>query len=139
LYSFTSLPTLKYCCAECDRKFAPAEVDAGREARLCDYTGLSFCPNCHWNALAVTPARIVHNWDFDPRLSSMSLHNFYSLGLVHTRDVDLAISPSDASSIEILPSFQIAIAGDSKNVYCFLACVNTTLSSVYTMAKIALS
>jgi hypothetical protein len=38
------------------------------------------------------------------------------LGFVHTHDLDLAISPSDAISIEILPSFQIAIAGDSNNM-----------------------
>jgi hypothetical protein len=38
------------------------------------------------------------------------------IGFVHTRDLDLAISPSDAISIEILPSFQIAIAGDSDNM-----------------------
>ncbi len=37
-------------------------------------------------------------------------------GLVHTCDLDLAISPSDAISIEIFPSLQIAIAGDSDNM-----------------------
>ncbi len=51
----------------------------------------------------------------------------YHLRFVHTRDVDLAILLSDAISIEILPPFQIATAGDSDNVQCFLACVNTTL------------
>jgi hypothetical protein len=74
-----SLPTLKYCCAECDRKFAPVEVDASREARLCDYTGLSFCPNCHWNTLAITPARIVHNWDFEPRPVSQATAQYLRL------------------------------------------------------------
>ena len=34
-------------------------------ARICDYTGLYYCSLCHWNDLAVTPARIVHNWRFD--------------------------------------------------------------------------
>jgi hypothetical protein len=38
------------------------------------------------------------------------------LRFVHTRDVDLAISLSDAILIEILPSFQIATAGNSNNV-----------------------
>jgi hypothetical protein len=38
------------------------------------------------------------------------------LEFIHTRDLDIAISPSDAISIEILPSFQIAIAGDSDNM-----------------------
>jgi hypothetical protein len=39
-----------------------------------------------------------------------------SLRFVYTRDLDLAISPSDAISIEFLPSFQIATAGDSDKV-----------------------
>jgi hypothetical protein len=34
----------------------------------------------------------------------------------YTGDVGLAFSPSDAISIEIFPSFQIAIAGDSDNI-----------------------
>ena len=33
--------------------------------RLCDYTGLTYCPGCHWNARSVTPARIIRNWQFD--------------------------------------------------------------------------
>jgi hypothetical protein len=38
------------------------------------------------------------------------------LRFIYTRDLDLAILLSDAISIEILPSFQIGIAGDSDNV-----------------------
>jgi len=41
---------------------------------------------------------------------------FPRLRFVYTRDVDLAISLSDVISIEILPSFQIATAGDRDNV-----------------------
>ena len=37
------------------------------EARQCDYTGQYYCSHCHWNDLAVIPARVVHNWDFEPR------------------------------------------------------------------------
>lgn len=37
------------------------------EARQCDYTGQYYCSLCHWNDLAVIPARVVHNWDFEPR------------------------------------------------------------------------
>lgn len=37
------------------------------EARQCDYTGLYYCSSCHWNDLAVVPARAIHNWDFEPR------------------------------------------------------------------------
>jgi hypothetical protein len=51
------------------------------------------------------------------------------LRFVYTRDLDLEILLSDAISIEILPSFQIATAGDRDNIQCFLACVNTTLES----------
>jgi hypothetical protein len=54
-------------------------------------------------------------------------NNIYALGFIHTRDLDPAISPSDAISIEILPSFQIAITGDNDNILCFVACVNATL------------
>jgi hypothetical protein len=45
-----------------------------------------------------------------------STHNWFILKLVHTRNVDLEILLSDAISIEIFPSFQIATAGDSDNV-----------------------
>lgn len=36
------------------------------EPRICDYTGLYYCPTCHWNDSAPIPARILHNWDFTP-------------------------------------------------------------------------
>ena len=46
-----------------------------------------------------------------------------NLRLVHTRDVDLAISLSDAISIETVLSFQIATAGDSdKHVMFYCLC-----------------
>jgi hypothetical protein len=38
------------------------------------------------------------------------------LSFVYTSDVGLVFSPSDAISIEIFLSFQIAIAGDSDNI-----------------------
>ncbi|XP_024944228.1 differentially expressed in FDCP 8 homolog isoform X4 [Cephus cinctus] len=37
------------------------------EPRLCDYNGLYYCQRCHWNTLAVIPARIIRNWDMEPR------------------------------------------------------------------------
>lgn len=37
------------------------------DTRRCDYTGLYYCSACHWNSLAVIPARVIHNWDFEPR------------------------------------------------------------------------
>lgn len=48
----------------------PVRAAAGgvpSEARQCDYTGLYYCSSCHWNDLAVVPARAIHNWDFEPR------------------------------------------------------------------------
>lgn len=36
------------------------------EPRICDYTGLYYCPTCHWNDSLPIPARILHNWDFTP-------------------------------------------------------------------------
>jgi len=68
------LPTLKYRCVECDKRFSHI-----RTPRLCDYTGLSFCPDCHWNAQAPTPARIIHNWDFEGRPVSQATKQYLYL------------------------------------------------------------
>ncbi|VDL72699.1 unnamed protein product [Nippostrongylus brasiliensis] len=40
---------------------------ANMQPRLCDYTGLLFCSNCHWNDTWSIPARIFHNMDAKPR------------------------------------------------------------------------
>lgn len=37
------------------------------EARQCDYTGQYYCGTCHWNDTAIVPARVIHNWEFEPR------------------------------------------------------------------------
>ena len=68
------LPQLKYRCVECDKKF-----NCMVAPRLCDYTGLSFCPECHWNAVSPTPARIIHNWDFEPRPVSQATKQYLYL------------------------------------------------------------
>lgn len=54
-----------YKCAECQTplNFKGSWV----EPRLCDYTGLFYCPSCHWNDTSVVPARVIHNWDFTTR------------------------------------------------------------------------
>lgn len=36
------------------------------EARQCDYTGQYYCSTCHWNDTAIIPARVIHNWEFEP-------------------------------------------------------------------------
>ena len=49
-------------------------VEAGfNEPRHCDYTGNYYCELCHWNDSMVSPARVLHNWDFDLRKVQASL------------------------------------------------------------------
>jgi len=78
-----SLPSLKYRCVECDKKLKPSPYGGltigGNEPRLCDYTGLSFCGACHWSATSIIPARVVHNWDFEPRTVSQATKQYLSL------------------------------------------------------------
>ncbi|XP_041454725.1 differentially expressed in FDCP 8 homolog [Lytechinus variegatus] len=54
-----------YRCAECRAPLAFSGTQS--EPRLCDYSGLYYCSLCHWNDLEVIPARVIHNWDFEPR------------------------------------------------------------------------
>ncbi|WKY02950.1 hypothetical protein Q1695_016334 [Nippostrongylus brasiliensis] len=55
-----------YACAECETPLS-YEGPANMQPRLCDYTGLLFCSNCHWNDTWSIPARIFHNMDAKPR------------------------------------------------------------------------
>ncbi|XP_035914388.1 differentially expressed in FDCP 8 homolog [Anopheles stephensi] len=71
----------KYTCAECGTQLSydtstaincfglefKAEKLNSIQPRLCDYTGLYYCPACHWNDTSLIPARITNNWDFVPR------------------------------------------------------------------------
>ncbi|KAB1260233.1 Differentially expressed in FDCP 8-like protein [Camelus dromedarius] len=64
------LDSQDYRCAECRAPISLRECrGVPSEARQCDYTGQYYCSHCHWNDLAVIPARVVHNWDFEPRKS----------------------------------------------------------------------
>ncbi|NWH39228.1 DEFI8 protein, partial [Chloropsis hardwickii] len=54
-------------------------VAAWGSARQCDYTGLYYCSSCHWNDLAVVPARAIHNWDFEPRKVSRCSMRYLAL------------------------------------------------------------
>uniref|UniRef100_A0A914VPU2 Phorbol-ester/DAG-type domain-containing protein n=1 Tax=Plectus sambesii TaxID=2011161 RepID=A0A914VPU2_9BILA len=60
------LSAQNYRCAECKADLAFGKARE-KEPRLCDYTGLFYCTRCHWNDAMVIPARVVHNWDFEPR------------------------------------------------------------------------
>ncbi|XP_072013027.1 differentially expressed in FDCP 8-like [Amphiura filiformis] len=61
----TGLGPQNYRCAEC-RTTLSFRGDLP-EPRQCDYTGQYYCTQCHWNDSEVIPARVVHNWDFEPR------------------------------------------------------------------------
>lgn len=71
----------KYTCAECGTQLSynisttfgcfgvelKAEKLNATVPRLCDYSGLYYCPACHWNDTSIIPARVMNNWDFVPR------------------------------------------------------------------------
>ncbi|XP_055477042.1 differentially expressed in FDCP 8 homolog isoform X2 [Psammomys obesus] len=73
------LDSQDYRCAECRAPISLRGVPS--EARQCDYTGQYYCSHCHWNDLAVIPARVVHNWDFEPRKVSRCSMRYLALML----------------------------------------------------------
>ncbi|XP_034255845.1 differentially expressed in FDCP 8 homolog isoform X2 [Thrips palmi] len=66
-----------YCCHECKTRISNKR--GWREHRLCDYDGRYYCTKCHWDALAVIPARVVHNWDFTERRVCCNCYSFLRL------------------------------------------------------------
>ncbi|XP_055708664.1 differentially expressed in FDCP 8 homolog isoform X2 [Phlebotomus papatasi] len=74
----------KYKCAECSIPLTFNKLP-WTEARLCDYSGLHYCPTCHWNNTSPIPARIVHNWDFIPR--KVGRASLQELILLHDKPV----------------------------------------------------
>ncbi|XP_075229350.1 differentially expressed in FDCP 8 homolog isoform X2 [Lycorma delicatula] len=54
-------------------------VSEAQEPRLCDYTGLYYCQSCHWNNKTIIPARVLHNWDFEPRPVSRASYQLLRL------------------------------------------------------------
>lgn len=83
-----------YRCAECKVKItftfskglslscfgsSFTNTDAWFEPRLCDYSGLYYCQRCHWNTAMVIPARVIRNWDMQPRLVSRAAAQLLSL------------------------------------------------------------
>ncbi|KAI2803378.1 Differentially expressed in FDCP 8, partial [Blomia tropicalis] len=65
----------EFRCAECKSQLTHSNnvnrnTNATKlvsKARLCDYSGLYFCENCHHGDTAIIPARVIHNWDFRPQ------------------------------------------------------------------------
>lgn len=66
-----------YRCAEC--KVRITFKSSWIEPRLCDYTGLYYCQRCHWNSAMVIPARVIRNWDMEPRLVSRATAQLLTL------------------------------------------------------------
>nr|AAH85446.1 Zgc:101815 [Danio rerio] len=58
-----------YRCSECRTPISLRGIP--NEARQCDYTGQYYCSSCHWNDTAIVPARVIHNWEFEPRIVTM--------------------------------------------------------------------
>lgn len=60
-------------CSECRVLLSPSTsaikdgTKLASKPRLCDYSGLYFCENCHIGDTAIIPARVFHNWDFQPQ------------------------------------------------------------------------
>lgn len=71
------LAAQNYKCAECKRLIT--NKSAWSEPRRCDYTGLYYCPACHWRSRVVLPARVLHNWDFEERGVSRQAKQFLAL------------------------------------------------------------
>ncbi|KPP67647.1 differentially expressed in FDCP 8-like [Scleropages formosus] len=66
-----------YRCAECRTPISLRGVPS--EARQCDYTGQYYCSSCHWNDSAVIPARVIHNWEFEPHKVCRSSMRYLTL------------------------------------------------------------
>ncbi|XP_022331608.1 differentially expressed in FDCP 8 homolog A-like [Crassostrea virginica] len=71
------LSAQNYRCAECRK--AISFQSGFSEPRLCDYSGQYYCELCHWNNTMVIPARVLHNWDFEPRKVSRASKQFLKL------------------------------------------------------------
>ena len=109
-----------YRCVECDKKFS-----VKRPPRLCDYTGLSFCPDCHWNAMAQTPARIIHNWDFSPRPVSQATKQYLFL-MQRKPVIDISQANHKVPSFCLVQSKTVAtVLVQSFIVYMHCKAVNT--------------
>ncbi|KAL3841852.1 hypothetical protein ACJMK2_019949, partial [Sinanodonta woodiana] len=71
------LSAQNYRCAECRQLIS---FKSGfPQPRLCDYSGMYYCDLCHWNDSTVIPARILHNWDFEPRKVCRASKQFLKL------------------------------------------------------------
>ena len=112
------------------------------EARLCDYTGKYYCPYCHWNDLAVIPARIVHNWDFEPQkvlsfltLDICSLNRVGRSGCdsrtVHVVIVELILNAVSVCSCQLAYRINESLSFLFLLIFCYVpACFQVCRSSL---------
>lgn len=84
------LATQGYKCFECHASIVPKAGSSSM--RQCDYNGNYYCSNCHWNSLAVIPARVLRNWDFEPRQVCRASKQFLRLmkrrAVIAVRDIN---------------------------------------------------
>ncbi|XP_074644650.1 differentially expressed in FDCP 8 homolog isoform X2 [Tubulanus polymorphus] len=84
------LDAQQFRCAECRTVISFKESFS--EPRQCDYTGDYYCENCHWNDVAIIPARVIHNWDFDQRrvcrASKQFLHLMSKKAVLRIQDMN---------------------------------------------------
>ncbi|XP_034944418.1 differentially expressed in FDCP 8 homolog isoform X2 [Chelonus insularis] len=91
-----------YRCAECYARIT--FKSSWIEPRLCDYTGLYYCQRCHWNTVAVIPARVIRNWDLEPRRVSRSASQL--LQLLNERPV-LLLEELNPKLFELVPDLSL--------------------------------
>ena len=74
------------------------------EPRLCDYSGLYYCQRCHWNSVSVIPARVIRNWDMEPRRVCQAAHQL--LTLLYDRPV-LCIEELNPKLFTLVPDLSL--------------------------------
>lgn len=79
------LSAQKFQCADCKTQILNAI------SRICDYDGRYYCERCHWGEdQAIIPARVIHNWDFNPR--QVSRQNLQIISYIRNQSILFNIS-----------------------------------------------
>jgi len=66
-----------YRCVECKSGISFNNIMS--QPHLCDYSGESYCRECHFGSISIIPARVVLNWDFKPRPVSRASEQYLQL------------------------------------------------------------
>lgn len=71
-------------CGECRKPFPMDNVNVwDTHIRLCQYNGKYYCTICHRNDTEITPANVIKNWDFTPRLVCRASKQLITLLFFH--------------------------------------------------------